>query len=222
MARLRWILLLLRLALPSTAWAAFITTPEAGMDSIYGQGTFGANTIDIRFNPTITYNDPTLLTIDSNAKLNTLFGIQGATPTVFMYFVDDISFCGGVSDPLIVGCADQPGNDIVVESAFMASALGDELAAHELGHNLGLEHIADINNLMNPTILASTTGLTGPGAGSQVATIFMDPAGIIQSDVSGYFISITPVLITPEPGILLLLGVLVIAAWRRSRRDVRS
>ena len=43
------------------ARAAFVTTNEAGLDSVFSQGSFGSNDIDIRFNPTVTFSNGSLL-----------------------------------------------------------------------------------------------------------------------------------------------------------------
>ena len=103
-----------------------------------------------------------------------------------MFFIDTLDWCG-FSSPSIVGCANRPGNDIVVESAFAAGGNGTELNAHELGHNLGLEH-ETFPNLMTSSINGNTT-LTA----DQIATILA--SDLIQSDADGKFILITPIAV---------------------------
>ncbi len=100
-----------------------------------------------------------------------------------------------------------------MESAFAAGVNGTELNAHELGHALGLVHVAVAGNLMFGSI-SGGTALT-PG---QITTIQSSP--FVQDGAGGMFVSITPVLITPIPpaGILFLSGILGLAWMRRRHR----
>ena len=158
----------------------YVTTNEAKLDLIFKQASFGLTPIDIRFNPSLSIVNAALASIDSAADWTTLLGLAGnaASPTVNMYFVDKVLWCGSPSITTI-GCAMQPGNVIVLNSSWAANATyGGILAGHELAHNLGLGHLApdDGTNLMNPTISTSSF-LSGvapappPMVLSQVATI---------------------------------------------------
>ena len=129
--------LLLALVAPTYALAASVTTNQAGMTAIYSQASFGANKIDIRFNPTVSVVGP--LNVASAADLTALFALApDASPTVDMFFIDSITDCGGAGT--YDGCAYRPGNTIAIVSTVAAGANGAELNAHELGHNLGLPH----------------------------------------------------------------------------------
>lgn len=200
------------------AKAAFVTTQEVGMDLIFSQPSFGANPIDIRFGPIETVVRPDLLNITTDAQIIDVFNLFGGSPTVNFYYVDTVDSCGGFNVN-IVGCGAFPGNDFVVESSFAASPVfGAELLAHELGHNLGLDHVA--TGLMAPVLNGDTT-LTA----SEVATVLASP--LVQSDINGLFIDVRPILILAEDivavplpaSVLMLLGGLVFLGGIGKRRS---
>ncbi|MCW8831874.1 MAG: hypothetical protein OQK09_10060 [Colwellia sp.] len=196
--------------------AAFITTQEAALDSIFSQTSFGNMPIDIRIGAATELVFPDLLDITTDAEVSTLFGMHVGLPTVVnFYFVDTIDACGGFN-PAIVGCGELPGNDFVVESTFAAGAFGGELLAHELGHNLGLAHLNG-NFLMNPFL----NGFTDLSAG-EVNIIRNSP--LVQTDGQSFWIDINPVLIVAratrpvsEPGVLLLFLLSVGFFWQKKR-----
>lgn len=211
-------------ALAASANAGFVTTNEAGMDSVFSQGSFGSNTVDIRFNPVQTIHNTALLVIDADqdVELFQLSAIAGANRSVGMFFVDSIGYCGGFTSTT-VGCALTPGNVIALNSSYAANtSIGANLASHELGHAAGLFHVSDANNLMNSFITASNSVLLP----TQVTTILN--SGLIQFDSVTHqrFISITPYEVladvsnVPEPGTWLMasLGLAFVAgAARRAK-----
>ncbi len=225
------------IAMPS--WAAFITTNEVGMDSIFADPDFGTDTIDIRFNPSVTHYDSTgtLLNIDSSSKFSSLSTFyQGLFPAniVRMFFVDTITFCGGKGG--FAGCADNPGNNIFVNSVRAANTgYGKVINSHELAHNLGVtahdntsvDEMGNPNNLMHSTVTNSNHTDLLP---AQVDAILMSP--LIQFDGSQRFVSITPILITdipvvvPIPSALILcftaIGSLGLFGRGRRRQTARS
>jgi hypothetical protein len=204
------ITLMFGLALPSVGTAAYITTNEAEMDATFSQGTLS---IDIRFNPTQYINDASYLVIDSVLELSTFTAqIQlEASPIVNMAFIDTLNVCGSTLANF-GGCAALPGNWIVMDSsqAGAGGGYGGNLNSHELGHNLGLTHTAIIGRLMDPTITG--TLLTA----AEIATILASP--LIQTDGGGDFISITPILVIPEPTSLTLLVLGLVVLSRTGRR----
>ena len=215
------------------ASAAVVTFNNKAMDDIFGQTSFGTFKIDIRFNEALSIVAPSLLTIDTNAEFNgggtslgALVGqLQIPSDTVSMFFVDAITFCGR-EDASIVGCGNNPGALIAVESSFAAGAKGAALMAHELGHNLGLSHLMPsvTGNLMNSNVSGGTTLTT-----DQI-DFFLDLStgasrrSILRSDANGLYISITPIAVlaaaVPEPHTwaMLSVGLLGVAGWARRRR----
>ena len=213
---LKTVLTVVALVAAPFAQAAFITTNEAGLDAIFSQASFGSRTVDIRIGAVTQLVRPDLLNITTDAEINAIFSQHvGAANVVNFYFVDTIDSCGGFNTNYI-GCGEFPGNDFVVESIWAADntlqtggyTFGQQLLAHELGHNLGLDH-RNGNNLMNPFINGY-----GDLNAAEVDTILA--SNLIQTDAAGRFIMINPVLVVtaavndvPEPSsLLLVLGAL--------------
>ena len=195
----------------------FITRNESGMDTIFSQAGFGISSIDIRFSANQSIFNSSLLVLDEEADFATLAGLNSIpSPSVNIYFVDHIEWCGGLA-PGIIGCGYQPGNLIIVDSSWAANpSFGANLLAHELGHNLNLNHEFGPPNLMNPSISASFA-LTA----SQISTILISP--LVQTDGAGKFITINPVAVmasaVPEPAswVLMLAGGAFIFGVARKR-----
>jgi hypothetical protein len=210
MHRFVWIILLgIALLAAPAANAAFITTHETEMEAIFGSNGL---TLDVRYLPGVALNNPSFLSLSTEAEFVALL-LQPAnapSPTINLLFTDSLSWCG-VSNSNFVGCAEFPGNRSVVESVFAASALGDELVTHEIGHMFGLDHTEAASDLMYPSISAGTAL-----SASEIATILASP--LVQNDGVD-FIEIQTFVVTPEPGMLVLVatGIAVLAARRRRR-----
>lgn len=205
----------------TAASAGFITANETGLDAIFSQSGFGSNSIDIRFNPGQTVVvDAALLSLDNDAEINSLASLSvSSSPTVNMFFVDAITYCGVTGS--FAGCGSYPGNFIALVSSWAANTTyGANLEAHELGHNLGLDHVSSTvpPNLMNP-IISTSGALTA----SQITSILSSV--LVQTAIGGQrFLSITPIAVVssiPEPQTwaMLSLGLLGIAGWVQRRKQ---
>jgi hypothetical protein len=204
----------------TAAHAGLVTLP-IGLQAIYDQAN-----IEIRYNATQTIYNSSLLTIDE-ANQDALAAYQVGGNTISAFFVDQINFCGAAV-PGIVGCAGVPGTYLFLDAGFMASASEAPTAmGHELGHNLGLDHVDRVDpafgdNLMNPETYFD--GTPAPLTADQIAQIFLNPLNMIQFDGNQAFISITPFAVlasaaVPEPETLALvcLGLGATAFMRRRR-----
>lgn len=225
----------------SAASNGYVTFNEAAVDGIFAQSTFYSAaldrllSIDIRFNPSLSIGSPSLVSIDSDSEfadndlstpsLNDLSRDLGVPNfTVAMFFVDNISFCGGPGSN-IIGCGSQPGGLIALDSDAAAGNKGAALIAHELAHNLGLAHLSDSTNLMNP-LLTGATALTATQIGSFVnLTTGASLSPIVRDDNGQLYISITPIAVLaaapvpePETWAMLSLGLLAVAGWSRRRQ----
>ncbi len=82
--------------------------------------------------------------INTQQDFNSIVGLPGRVKAV-----NQINFCGALI-PNVIGCSPTPGSSEVVVR-FTANQEGI-LWAHEYGHTRGLNHRADTNAIMNPTI----------------------------------------------------------------------
>lgn len=208
----------LALAAASTT-AGYITTNESAMDLVYSQASFGSRPIDIRFGSAQTIVSTGLTSIDNDFELNALFSLVDVpSTTVRVFYVDNINYCGFAAG--FAGCGQSPGNAFIVNSSLAASSgLGGNLLSHELGHNLGLDHVLPDNgtNLMNPTLFG------GPGflSTAQVATLLTSP--LVQTDAFGQrYIQIVPVAVVavvPELPLwaMFAAGLLLLGGRMRAR-----
>lgn len=235
----RWLcgIAALAAALPlcvASVWAAdgYISTPN--LNAIYGQPTFGSNPIQIHWlSPGASVVNAALTSIDTDAELISLFRLApasagpgiGTFTTVF--FVDQINFCGSPGGG-IVGCGQQPGDVLMVNSFYAAGSTGAELIAHELGHNLDLGHNStDAGNLMAPT-LSSSFGITA----DQVSTILSSslPTGgsLVHKELGtgNYYINLLPIAVIAsavpesETYAMLLAGLALVGMAARRRRRI--
>lgn len=218
------------IACSGAASAAMVSFNDVALDGIFSQAAFGGYNIDIRFNNPLSVVAPGLVSVDSDAEfdgpapsLRTLANqLQIPNFTVSLFYVDQISFCGGPGSN-IIGCGSSGGGLIALQSAAAAGARGTALLAHELGHNLGLDHLSSSDNLMNGSITGATLLTT-----TQIGQFLDLSTGqaispIVQNDNGQLYIAITPIAVlaaVPEPQTwaMLSLGLLAVAGWARRRR----
>jgi len=189
---------------PPIGQAAVVTIDEAGMNAIFSQASFGGTPISIRFNPSRQIVAPDLLVVDDLTELQALYALAtDPAPTVVAFFVDQLDACGNVeanTDGRYNGCAQLPGR-FLVEDFHAAELFPSTLMAHEVGHNLNLQHIP--LGLMSFFLPHSPPDLFE----DQVATILQSP--LVQTDAAGQrFIQITPIAIidAPEPSTQMLVS----------------
>jgi len=207
------------------AQAGYVTLPQADLDAIFSQQpAFASGSIQIRFNAQQNFYSNALINVDVASDMDIVYGGNGSSQkTIGMYFVDDISFCG-VSSPGIVGCGWTGASGLVVESTVAddGNFAGANLLAHELLHNLNLDHFfGDAQNLMAPTLMSGMGTLTA----AQVTEMLLSP--FVQTDqrTGQRFIEVQPYAVlaepanngVPEPGTLALASLGLALAWRTRR-----
>lgn len=192
----------LALGLGGSAAAGPITEPD--ITPIYSQASFGVNGITIEWLPVMEIH---------NLPTSGDLGIYGdAAPDKHSRIVDAFYLqavgCGGPPSSYILGCGYVGGNVLSLDALFLASNpdLAGEVVAHELGHNLGLDHVSTPGDLMRPSAAPDQTLLTT----DQVAIILASP--LVQTDNNGQrFIDIRPIDVgpfaaVPEPASMTLLA----------------
>lgn len=227
---------------PLLAHAGYVSIDEAALDAIFRQplDKWGGTPIDVEVLPAVSYADDALTSIDDDGELWRLFSLAPRGSRVIdVFFVDAVNSCGGPA-PNVIGCGLQPGNALAVNSYWSASRYGPALLAHELGHNLGLDHVAQSTpNLMNP-ILTGNTELDPGQVGALYSSSFVDwttrpgqpffsilPIAVIAGNGSGGGLG-TSVTVRgvngvsePRPLALLVLALGLLVGARRSRRSRR-
>lgn len=188
---------------------------DAG-DKIYHQVGSG---IDLRFLSVRTLDNTAFLNLETDAEIVNLFtganhGQNANTLVINMWFVNSISGAYGVG---FLG-----GNGVAIASdvyTFNGGIGRLDTIAHELAHNLGLDHVTDPNNLVAsggvrhvPSSLSEITP-DGPGydqlTPEQIAIILRSPF-VISGDGN---------ITTAEPKSIILAagGVGLMIFWRLRR-----
>ncbi len=179
---------------------------KSELNAVYGQASFGATPVEIRYNPLVELAAPSLTRVSSKAEVNELFGLTSAlysngtiNRAVNLYFVEPLDYCGRASSAF-VGCTKVGGNQMAVERKYANGRYGAELIAHELGHALGLYHSGQAplyvgnNNLMSKGLNNNKSITTTQVAQMLGQGVFARWGAnpLIQSDANGRFIEITP------------------------------
>lgn len=167
------------------------------VENIFGSLNF-VDDIKINFNSAISYVDSRLSTIDDDNELSDLWYTSGfstdyfdvdnptSTSVVNMFIVDNINLNDAI------GYGELLGNTMVLEESWLNSIYGANLFAHELGHNMGLDH-SDELNIMYPYINKSTFF-----SHEEIKTINMNLAGLIQFDGNNRYIEVNPIFISSD------------------------
>jgi len=171
------------------------TAIEGFIDDIWAQAG-----IDINFLSANTWNSTFANNGTSdprpNSDLATIVadgssaGVANANPDVInMYFVNIAAGFGPLSENSAAGLAFLGGNGITqyVGSNLLSFTSGQEViagvVAHEIGHNLGLGHIAETDNLMESgssgQLLNSTQISTALASNFSVAVVPVPPALVL-------------------------------------------
>lgn len=193
---------------------------SGGLTSIFAGNGSAISSVDVLSPLEVVspqYVDLNSLGLTDSLLFSNPFGIVSANNVVLAYITKIIGYCGGVIGG-IGGCAEEPGNRMILTAGNLNSTYGLDLFGHELGHDLGLDHWPAPGNLMNASLWSTGPNLTA----SQIAQLSL------SSLIVGGVVTIEPVFIedtelplptttVPEPSsfVLLLIGLGGIYELRR-------
>lgn len=170
---------------------------------------FTAETAKIWAQADIQINWLSWQTVNSSARLNEDdfddLGNQSPADVIDLWFVNDLTDCGGPVSGTLYGCGTSGGWFALTAAVFSYSAVGRlDTLAHELGHVLGLGH-SDFGAGGADNLMTAGSTRTIPQVLSDI-----NPDGAQLSKLTAEQIAkardssfATPV---PEPGSLLLVG----------------
>lgn len=196
------------------AQAGLVTVDVNGMDKILAQAG-----IYVRVDPVATLYRTDLLLLDYTEFQTNVATVFNAGP-IPVWFIDAFVPDGVNIGMGTAGLGWVGAGGLAVASGIAADAgRGAALLAHELGHNLGLQHDMWIDDLMYPVLYPDGRSLL---SAAQIAT--MRGSSLLQTDATGRrFLEIAPIAVLadlpvpePESGLLVLAG-LAALAWLRRR-----
>jgi len=151
-------------------------------------------------------------TVNSSARLNedafSHLGNQAPAGVVDLWFVNNLTDCGGTVTGTLFGCGTSSGWFALTKAVFDYSTVGRlDTLAHELGHVLRLGHgdfgAGSADNLMTAgssrSIPQLLSDINPDGAKLDKLTV----AQVDRARTSGYLSAFTPI---PEPGSMLLVA----------------
>jgi len=122
-------------------------------------------------------NDDGLDIVDDEPERDTVLGNSIAR----VKLVRVIKFCSGPAEPNvnILGCASTPGNTMMLVRVTTSSSIEHLVWWHEYGHNTGLGHVSDSNNVMNSSI--SGSGNSNKGLSTSQCDTFHNPSSFTDA-----------------------------------------
>lgn len=195
---------------------------EAEGDKIWSQAG-----IDLHFLPWMTLEETDYLTFDFDDFGAATAGFALPANTIRLVFVTSISDCGGVGGAF--GCGYLDANGVAIADSVFAfnGGIGRlDTIAHELGHNLGLDHddfgAGGALNLMTSGATRTVPSAIGEITPDGIKTDQLTDAQIAEAKASLLIQRVDPNNPVPLPGTLALVGLALASAGAAGRKRRHS